>query len=109
MNKLITALLASLLMAGIAQAAPKTIQGTLANVIVQPTQANPTLPEAYIVLKPGAADCWYTIMPIPNASAAYGRMVVASALSAQAGNRTVSVTYDPADGCKVSQFVVLTP
>lgn len=102
-------LLLGLSATGMVQAAPKGIQGTLTNVIVQPSAANASLPEAYIVLKPAATDCWYGIMNVPNASAAYGRAVVASALTAQSGGKTVSVTYDPADGCKVSQFVVLTP
>ena len=104
------ALIGLLAAAGV-QAAPTTVQGTLANVIIQPKAAGSTEANAYIVLKPAVANCYYGIMSIPGANASYGRAVMAAALSAQAGGKTVSVTYDPAagNGCAVTQFVVLTP
>jgi len=94
-----------------AQAAPTTVQGTLTNVIFQPTAAGSTQASAYIAIKPTVTNCFYGLMTIPGADASYGRAVVAAALSAQAGGKTVSVTYDPAagNGCAVTQFVVLTP
>jgi hypothetical protein len=102
------ALIGLLAAAGV-QAAPTTVQGTLTNVIIQPTAAGSAQASAYIVIKPTVSSCWLGIMNVPNADASYGRTVIAAALSAQAGGKTVSVTYDPAAGCQVSQFVVLTP
>lgn len=102
--------LIGLLAATGAQAAPTSVQGTLTNVIIQPTAAGSAQASAYIVIKPTVSNCWLGLMNVPNADASYGRAVVAAALSAQAGGKTVSVTYDPAvAGCAVSQFVVLTP
>lgn len=92
-----------------AQAAPTTVQGTLTNVIIQPAASGSTQASAFIAIKPTVSNCWVGLMPIPGADASYGRAVVAAALSAQAGGKTVSITYDPAVGCSVSQFVVLTP
>ncbi|MGH8601615.1 MAG: hypothetical protein ACREXR_02180 [Gammaproteobacteria bacterium] len=100
--------LAGVLSSGLVQAAPKSVQGLLSNVIVQPA-ATATLPAVFLALKPVATDCWLGLMNVPNAESAYGKAVLAAALSAQAGGKTVSVTYDPADACKISQFVVVTP
>lgn len=99
----------SLLGTGFAQAAPIAVQGTLTNVIIQPAAANPAQPQAYLVINPAVTNCFYGIMNIPNSDSNYGRSVVAAALSAQAGGKTVSITYDPAAGCVISQFAVLTP
>ncbi|WP_237046090.1 hypothetical protein [Aquipseudomonas alcaligenes] len=102
--------LLGLLAAAGVQAAPTTVQGTLTNVIIQPTATGSAQASAYIVLKPTVSNCWLGLMNVPNADASYGRAVIAAALSAQAGGKTVSVTYDPAaPACAVSQFVVLTP
>ena len=99
-----------LLIASEIQAAPTSVQGTLTNVIIQPAAAGSAQASAYIVIKPTVSNCWLGLMNVPNADASYGRAVIAAALSAQAGGKTVSVTYDPAvAGCAVSQFVVLTP
>jgi hypothetical protein len=94
---------------GLAHAAPTTVQGTLTNVIIQPAAVNSPQPQAYLAIKPTVTNCFYGIMNIPNSDSNYGRSVVAAALSAQAGGKTVSITYDPAIGCAISQFVVLTP
>lgn len=92
------------------QAEQVTVQGKLTHVIVQPSAANPTLGEAYIALNPKVTGCYYDIVNITNSSSAYGRAVVASALTAQSGSKTVSVSYEPnAGACKLTQFVVLTP
>lgn len=98
-----------LLTAGV-QAAPTVVQGTLTNVIIQPAASDSAQAQAYLVIKPAVSNCFYGIMAIPHSDSSYGKAVVAAALSAQAGGKTVSITYDPAvAGCAISQFVVLTP
>lgn len=93
----------------VAQAATLTAQGTLVNLVVQPSVANATLQDVYIALSPAAEGCNLGLMQVPNASTAYGRAVMAAALTAQSSGSTVSVTYDSALNCKISQFAVVTP
>lgn len=102
-------LLIGLSVTSLSQAATLTAQGTLVNLVVQPSVANAALQDVYIALSPAAEGCNLGLMQVPNASTAYGRAVMAAALTAQSAGSTVSVTYDSALNCKISQFAVVTP
>ncbi len=95
-------------LSSIAQAEEKTVVGLITLLAVGST-SNPAAPQVGIAIKPALQECFYGIMSIPSTDSGYGKMVISAAIAAQAGGNAVSITYDNADGCKIKQFVVLTP
>lgn len=92
----------------LANAAEKTVVGLITMIAVG-NDGNPASPVIGISIKPALQECFYGIMVVPDSGTGYGKMITSAAIAAQAGNNSVSITYDNSDGCRIKQFVVLTP
>ncbi|WP_187669688.1 hypothetical protein [Zestomonas carbonaria] len=92
----------------LANAVEKTVVGLITMIAVG-NDGDPASPVIGISIKPALQECFYGIMVVPNSGAGYGKMITSAAIAAQAGNNSVSITYDNSDGCRIKQFVVLTP